>query len=177
MRRLPILVATVAAALLAALAVTATAGAAVPCRDRIFNDWYHDGRVASSYPTSCYRDALKHIPADARIYSSLASDIKSAMLASLSRQHGKPAPKEVGHGLRALDLVADRSKPVSPDGGTQQSRTSQGGTPSAAANVPVADASHGGGVPLPILVLGGLALMLAAAGAIGTGVKYARGRR
>src|SRR5471030_2589458 len=82
--------------------VPATAGAAVPCRDRIYNDWYHDGRIASSYPTSCYRDALKHIPADAKVYTSLSTDIKSAMLASLRREHGKPAPKEVGHGLEAL---------------------------------------------------------------------------
>src|SRR6478736_3168816 len=99
MKRSLIPVLVLAAALFAGLTVPATSGAAVPCRDRIFNDWYHDGKVASSYPTGCYRDALKHIPADARIYSSLATDIRSAMLASLRRQHGKPAPKQVGHGM------------------------------------------------------------------------------
>ncbi len=63
--------------LLAALvvAVPAQARAAAPCRDRIFNDWYADGKIASTYPHACYVDALRHIPADAEEYSSLREDI------------------------------------------------------------------------------------------------------
>jgi hypothetical protein len=176
MKRLPILVALLAVSLLAGLTLPATVGAAVPCRDRIFNDWYHDGRIASSYPTSCYRDALRHIPADAKIYSSLSTDIRSAMLASIARQHGKPAPKEVGHGLgvvgqgavsgRLVSLGnAKQNTPTQGLGSTQSVTTSSG---------PVADSASG--TPLPILVLGGLALVLAAAGAIGAGVRYTRRR-
>src|SRR5690349_5749122 len=48
----------------------ATANASVPCRDRIYNDWYADGKIATTYPLGCYRDALKHVPTDARTYSS-----------------------------------------------------------------------------------------------------------
>jgi hypothetical protein len=44
-----------------------TAGA-VPCRDRIYNDWYHDGKIATTYPIACYRDAIKKVPTDARQY-------------------------------------------------------------------------------------------------------------
>ena len=169
---IPILV--LAAALFAGLAVPATSSAAVPCRDRIFNDWYHDGKVASSYPTSCYRDALKHIPADARIYSSLATDIRSAMLASLRRQHGKPAPTQVGHGMTpAGQLVSASGTGKDPAPGEVTDVAPPGATSSA----PVADSSSGSsGTPLPILVLGSIALLLAAAGAIGTGVRYARRR-
>ena len=32
-----------------------------PCRNKIFDDWYPDGKIASTYPVACYRDALKHI--------------------------------------------------------------------------------------------------------------------
>ena len=42
-------------------AVPATADAKVPCRNKIYNDWYHDGKIASTYPLGCYRDALAHV--------------------------------------------------------------------------------------------------------------------
>src|SRR5712691_3077915 len=92
----------VLSAVLVGLVLPGTAGATVPCRDHVFNDWYHDGRIASSYPIACYRDALKHIPADARIYSSLSTDIKAAMLAAIRGRHGKSVPKQVGRGFKAL---------------------------------------------------------------------------
>jgi hypothetical protein len=154
-------------AMLAGLALPGTAGAAVPCRDRIFNDWYHDGRIASSYPLGCYRDALRHIPADAKIYSSLSTDIKAALLAATRRHHGKTAPKQVGHGFRAVghgavngELVSLGQRPAPHD-------------PVGAGSI----ADTATSAPLPILVLGGIAIALAAAGAIGTGVRYARRRR
>jgi hypothetical protein len=177
MKRLLPLAAFAAAALVVGFTIIPAATAAVPCRDRIFNDWYHDGRVASSYPTSCYRDALKHIPADAKIYSSLATDIKSAMLASLRRQHGKSAPKEVGHGLKAVSqVVVDGQLVSSADARDRSSAEALGDAPSVAtSNGPVAD-SGSSGTPLPILVLGGLALILAAAGAVGTAARYVRRR-
>jgi hypothetical protein len=177
MKRLLFVVALLIGSLLAGLAISEGASAAVPCRDKIFNDWYHDGRIASSYPTGCYRDALKHIPADARIYSSLATDIRSAMLASLHRQQGKPAPKQVGHGLRAMqaggsNVALGNSTPHDPAaGGT----ASSDGTAASAASATGVDS--GSSTPLPILVLGGIALALAAAGAVGTGVRHVRRRR
>jgi hypothetical protein len=180
MKRLLIPVAVLAVALFAGLLVPATSGAAVPCRDRIFNDWYHDGRVASSYPTSCYRDALKHIPTDAKIYSSLSTDIKSAMLASLRRQHGKPAPKQVGHGLRIVGHSGVDGQLVSigdpKTGSASEQASGSPGAPGATSSGELADTASSG-TPLPILLLGGLALALAGAGAIGGGVRYARRRR
>jgi len=63
-----------AVAALAPFAVP-TAGASVACRDRIYNDWYRDGKIATTYPLGCYRDALKNVPTDAKEYSSLADRI------------------------------------------------------------------------------------------------------
>jgi hypothetical protein len=158
-----VLVALVAG--VAGLAVPGTVGAAVLCRDRVYNDWYHDGRIASTYPISCYRDALTHIRADADIYSSLSTDIRAAMRAAIRAQHGTVVPKQVGHGLK----VAPRTTtPVLVSlGSSSHSPSPSGGT--------IADTASS--TPLPILVLGGIALALAAAGAIGTGVRHARRRR
>jgi len=166
MKRLLIL-----AAVLAGLVLPGTAGAAVPCRNQVFNDWYHDGRIASTYPVGCYRDALKHIPADARISSSLSTDIRAAMLASIRRLHGQTVPKQVGHGFKAPgrhaavkgELVSIGQMPPH--------------DPAASSGVGGSIADTASSAPLPILVLGGIALVLAAAGAIGTGVRHARRRR
>jgi hypothetical protein len=174
MPRLLVIAATLATVVVSLLA-PATPSAAVPCRDRIYNDWYHDGKIASSYSTACFRDALKHIPTDAKFYSSLETDIKAAMLASFRIKHGATAPKQVGHGLAAIGHGA-------PSTGTPQLVSApkphglSPGVTETVASAPVADTSSSG-TPLPILVLGGVALALAAAGAVGTGVRYARRRR
>lgn len=163
-------------ALLVAFAVPAHAGAAVPCRNKVFNDWYADGKIASTYPRGCYADALKHIPPDAQIYSSLADDIRAAMRAAIRRTHGKAVPRQVGHGFTASSGKTVLATGKTPSDGTTGPRSASG--PVAAA--PVADttqADGGSSLPLPILILGGLALALAAAGALGSGVRYARGRR
>jgi hypothetical protein len=154
-------------AVLAGLALPGTAGAASPCRNRVFNDWYKDGRIASSYPIACYRDALKHIPADARIYSNLSTDIKAAMLAAIRHRHGKVVPNQVGRGFKTTKpgavkgvLVAVGEPPHDP-------------APAPASSI----ADTASSAPLPILLLGGVALALAAAGGIGAGVRYTRRRR
>jgi hypothetical protein len=152
----------------AAFAVPAGAHAAVPCRDRIYNEWYASGKISTSYPISCYHDALTHIPGDARVYSNLGSDIKAALQAALARQSSGGGPSSVGSG------------PASNLSTTSQTKAAvetkiRGGDGLAAA--PVATTTGSSGIPLPILVLGGVALALAAAGAVGTGVKLTRSRR
>ena len=97
MKRVVLLILAVAAV------VPVAANAAVPCRDRIYNDWYGDGKIATTYPLACYRDALQHVHNDARIYSSLIDDIKSAMQGAIERQRGaKAVPSQVGRGLTTV---------------------------------------------------------------------------
>ena len=151
--------------LLVVFAVPATAHAATPCRNKIFNDWYADGKIASTYSHSCYVDALHHIPADAQVYSSLGDDITAAMRASAKRAEGKPVPAQIGHGFKTHNVLAAQ---------TSKSHDSTLGEKTASSSGIVSSASN---APLPLLVLGGLALVLVAAGAIGTGVKLARSRR
>jgi hypothetical protein len=153
-------------ATLLAVALPGPASAAgTPCRNKIISDWTRDGKIASSYPLSCYRDALKHIPADADIYSSMRADVRAAMRAATRRAHGLSAPREVGRGLKQFRRNSGHGKE------TLASMVST--TPASSTGV-IATASN---APLPILLLGGVALALVAAGAIGVGVRHARGRR
>jgi hypothetical protein len=158
-------------ATLLAVALPGPANAATsPCRNKVFNDWYPDGKIASTYPVSCYRDALKHMPPDAAIYSSLGDDVRAAMRAAIRRANGLSAPLQVGHGSKAIGAsnvkaaLASVNKPHDPTSGVA---TNASASPVAASD---------SGTPLPILVLGGVALALVAAGAVGAGVRHARGR-
>jgi hypothetical protein len=154
-------------AVLLAVVVPGTANAAgsTACRNKIYNDWYPDGKIASTYPLACYRDALKHLNTDAKVYSSLGDDIRAAMNAATRRAHGLKAPLQVGHGAKAIGANSVKSSLISLHSAPHDPALSTG---------VVATAS---GAPLPILVLGGIALALAGAGAIGVGVRHARSRR
>jgi hypothetical protein len=145
----------------AATAIPAQASAAGPCRNDIYDDWYHDGKIASTYPISCYRDAIKDVHGDAQIYSSLTDDIRAAMQAAISRANGKAnVPSQVGEGISESEVAG----PGNANSDTKRPDSTVGVSTIAAP--PVAD-SNGGGIPVPLLVLGGLALLLAAAGGIG----------
>jgi hypothetical protein len=152
---------------IAATAVPAQASAAGPCRNDVYDDWYHDGKIASTYPISCYRDAIKHVHGDLKIYSSLTDDIRAAMQAAIARARGKSnVPDQVGKGVPSAETSSGTgSGPTNSSDATDRPNSPVG--VSTIASPPVADGSSGGSVPVPLLVLGGLALLLAAAGGIG----------
>jgi hypothetical protein len=160
-------------ALVLALTVAATtvsaADAKTPCRNLIYNDWYQDGQIASTYPISCYRDALRHLGTGDQVYTSLEDDIRAAMQAAIARRHGKKVAAQVGHKFTTPVLVDSHGpslKDEHPDSTDPASRKL------ASSSVPVA--SHGSSVPTPLLVLAGLALALLAAGGVGTFVRRRR---
>lgn len=164
--------------LLVVVAVPVQAHAAAPCRNKIFNDWFADGKIASTYTHACYVDALHHIPTDANEYSSLREDITAAMRAGAQAAQGKVVPKEIGHGFTTQNvLAASRTQSRSSLSPHDPSPSSHGPTAAGQTANGAALASSSNGTPLPVLVLGGLALALVAAGAIGAGVKHSRSRR
>ena len=154
----------------------ATAGASVPCRDRVYNDWYSDGKIATSYSISCYRDAIAHVKGDALVYSSLSDDIRAAMQGALALQKGDTkVPSQIGKSGPATKPHSDRRStssskaPHDPSPNEQVNSTVPTSTVAAGAT-----SSGGSGVPVPLLVLGGLALLLTAAGGIGMIAKRRR---
>lgn len=165
----------------AAVALPAGAHAASPCRDRVYNEWYATGKISTKHPVSCYRDALRHVPADAAVYSDLDSSIKQALQAALARSRSsdpKRLPTAVGTGFRtppgphetkaARKTTTGRGDP--PGTARDAGRTPQPRGQTSRSAVRTTGGSSG--PPLPILVLGGIAAALAAAGAIGTGVRW-----
>jgi hypothetical protein len=161
----------------AALGRPAPAAASPPCWKALLNDWY-DGRIDRIYARRCYQDALKHLPADIDTYSSARDDI----LRALQGARAKARRAGVKFGPNALIVpTSTTSSTSSSDGSTTTTTTTvatgrkqQKGLSGLADDLNPGSASS---LPLPLLVLGGLALVLVAAGATGLVVKRIQERR
>jgi len=163
----------VLAILVLAAFAPSSAGAAVSCRDRIYNDWYHDGKIATTYPISCYRDALKHVPPDAREYSSLLDDIRSALQGALALKNGHTnVPAQIGTGGAAASPRGESSS--RPSRAPHDPSREQVDTTLPTGTVASGATGDGSGVPVPLLVLGALALLLTAVGGAGLVAKRRR---
>ncbi|HSP72746.1 MAG TPA: hypothetical protein VLN26_10275 [Gaiellaceae bacterium] len=174
-----LVVLAVAAAGAPAASAKSSASKAAPCWKKLITDWY-DGRIDHSYPVHCYRDALKHLPQDVRTYSD-AYDVISRALASATR------------GKKHVDQNALIAPPVGPGNG------GSGGTGGGGKGPGGGDAGGGSGsgvdsgflnqavgklgsnkadtVPVPLLVLAGLAVLLVAAGGAGLLARRVQARR
>jgi hypothetical protein len=144
------------AGLALALGSATPASAGIPCWQAVINDWYDNGKVDQTYPRSCYSAAISHLPTDVDTYSSAKDDIKRAELAALRGGGNGP-----GESPPATDPNAEPTSPRTPAASKPESsgkgpliRTIEWLGPSDAASVPV-----------PLLILAGVAfLLLAAAG-------------
>ena len=180
------------------------AAAATPCWKKLLNDWY-DGRIDNVYPVHCYQDTLKHLPPDVSVYSSARDDILRALQSAKDQLRKKketvtpnsPVPAETApttttHSAPSTTAVAGGGG----GGGNGPTTTSHGGSggggsppPATTAGTPGRHTDKGlsgvaqqlntsspSSVPVPLLVLGGLALLLVAAGAAGLIAKRMHGR-
>jgi hypothetical protein len=179
-----------------AQAASAKSSAKTPCWKTLINDWY-DGRIDHAYPVHCYKDALKHLPSDVRTYSD-AYDVISRALASATRgkKHvnvnalvpppgsgggtttgggktggGKTGGGKTGGGKKRGTTTTVTTTPVVP-GSTPQGNAGLFGDATSRLGSSRADA-----VPIPLLVLAGLALLLVAAGGAGLVARRLQGRR
>jgi hypothetical protein len=141
---------------IATLAVAAVLGAAppasakTPCWQVVISDWYENGRIDKTYPIPCYEQAIHHLPVDVQSYADAASEINRAMLDQMRRdRNGTDQPS--GHGKK-------KTAPTF--------ATSPGGEPPKGFFSKLIDKigpSSADSVPLPLLVLAGIALLLLAA--------------
>ena len=165
-RRLLTLLIVLAAASFGAGVAAPQADAATPCWKRLINEWY-DGRIDRTYPASCYRQAIKNLPEDVDAYSTAREDLERALL-SAARRKGSALdaddPIPPGPGNEAGPKADDQS-------------SSENGDEEAAPPLPGSDGGDDGGlletfrpssadeIPVPLLVLGGLAVLLLGAAA------------
>ena len=162
-----------AAALAAMIALAALAAApagkakAKTCADAVVADWYGDGRVDQIFPIHCYQEAIRSLPVDVLDYSNAKEDILRAL--AYARQD-KPDPGPSGG-----------SRPTGTEDPGQTTGTPGSGTDGGGAGQTVAangvDTSGPSALPIPLLILGGLALLLLAAGGAGYQSRRAQARR
>jgi hypothetical protein len=156
-------------AALALLAIGVSSAAAAPaasesatggCWLTVVDDWLDNNRVDGVYAIPCYTQAIQHLNSypDVQNYSSASDDIQRALLAALHQDRGSGGSSGGG--------------PQGPSSGPSSGPTPQsdpGGNPTSSPNNGVLGSfspSDAQSIPLPLLVLGGLALLLlAAAGA------------
>jgi hypothetical protein len=152
-------------------AAAGPAAAATPCWKALLNDWY-DGRIDQTYASHCYTEAISHLPSDVQTYSSAREDILRALQSAKSR--ARKAGKKVGPNT----LIGPASGGGS--GGSGGSGPSASDANRHKGLAKVADKLNPGSassLPVPLLVLGGLALLLVAAGGAGLVVKRVQARR
>jgi hypothetical protein len=173
--------ALVTLAVAGALVHVGGASAAPPCWKALLNDWY-DGRIDEAYAIHCYRDALHHLPADVQTYSSAHDDILRALQGAVALQ------KKEGKSVGPNTVVPAPAGAGSGGGGTTTTTAGGGGTTT---TTPVGRQPEGGisgladklnpasadSLPVPLLVLGGLALLLVAAGGAGLVAKQIQARK
>ncbi len=175
-RRLSVL-ALALGVVLATLALAGPAAAASKsCGDDVVSDWYGDGRVDKVFPLPCYQQAIRSLPVDVLDYSNAKQDILRAL--AFARK-GKNDPGETG-GKEPTSEQPDPEpigQPKDPQT-TPTTPTHPGppGTGSEAVGDQV-DTSGPSSLPIPLLILGGLALLLLAAGGAGYLSRRAQARR
>ncbi len=175
-----------AVALFAAVAHASPAAAATPCWKVLLNDWY-DGRIDHTYAVHCYQDALHHLPADVQTYSSAHDDILRALQSAIAKE------KKAGQTVQPNSPVTPpattpTTSPTATTGTTTKTTTTAATTTSAAPGrqpdkglggvaQDLNSSSSASSLPLPLLVLGGLAILLVAAGGAGLLAKRMQGRK
>ena len=158
---LRLLVVLVLALAAVSVAAPSSASAAAPCWKRLLNDWY-DGRIDKAYPVKCYREAIKNLPEDVEVYSSARDDLTRALLSAARGSGGTLSPNDLvpaGATGRRGGVPAPSDEEDTIAGGVLGGDDGDGPLGFFAP-------SNADSIPIPLLVLAGLALLLlAAAGA------------
>src|SRR6266487_1343361 len=134
------------------------------CSSALIHDWYVDGRVDKTYPVHCYREALNEIPEDQAIYGTLRQDLTRALQSTI-RQHG-------GH-VTGDTLVVPLGG--GGDGNGPNGTGSSGGIFHWLAQK--LGPSTADSIPIPLLILGGLAFALMAAAGVSLIARRMQARR
>jgi hypothetical protein len=158
------------AAVLSLLVLAGPASAAKPCGRQVLDDW-NDGRIDGTYALHCYDDAIELIPRDVRYYSSAEEDINRAMQAAMRKEKAPPNSGGVP--------VAPPKEPAETDTTTTEGTATPQPPPDDPAPevAPEVGSESVSSVPIPLLILAGLALLLVAGGSAGYLLRRIQSRR
>ena len=146
-----------------------------PCAKKVIADWYDDGRISKIYPLECYRLAIAGLPPDVRDYSNAKEEIGRAL--AFAKQ-GKPDPggedptPPTVSGETDTTPSNETTKTATTSTETRETDTSAVDTTSSdtattQTDTVTTDTSGPSSVPIPLIVLGGIAVLLLAAGSAG----------
>jgi len=144
--------------LLAAGAGTATAAPAASfqatstCWQQVINDWLDNNQVDRTYAIPCYTQAIQHLNQfpDVKGYSSAVDDIHNALLAAIRQDRG-------GGGTSG-GLGGPGGSSGGSSGGGPNTGPGDGGP--LGTGIQKLGPTNAQSIPLPLLVLGGLAVLL-----------------
>jgi len=137
------------------------------CSSALINDWLFDGRVDKTYPVHCYREALKDVPEDQIVYGTLRQDLNRALQSAI-RQNG-------GHVTDDTLVVPVASSDGGGDPPSGTSASSDQGFVHWVAHALGPNTAES--IPVPLLILGGLALALMAAAGVSLVARRVQARR
>jgi hypothetical protein len=134
------------------------ATAAEPCWKQVVEDWYDDGEINRIYPRHCYTDALKNVSEEVSVYTDFEEKAKAALL-RVTRANLRRVSSAGG----GSDTSTQRETNPPRQGSANEKPNS--GLFKAAFDK--SEPRNADSMPIPLLILGGLALLLIAAGAAG----------
>jgi len=148
----------------------APAEAKSPCWKLLVDDWVQNARIDKAYPAACYREALKHLPDDLEGYTAIREDIQRGLQAAIRANNGRdPEVVQAPDDQRDSDPLPG----VAASGGGGGDDDGGGGL----LDDVLPRANGTSSVPLPLLVLAGLALLLLAAAAVSFATRQVQARR
>jgi hypothetical protein len=183
---LVIVVAASSFALVVGAAPAAAKSSAQPCWKRVLHDWFLDGRIDGTYPPKCLSEAMGHLPPDAKTYSNFQDEAKRALQQDERWQREHPHRK--AHYTLGLPLAGGGKG----GGGNGTGHGPNWGPGSLHPGDVKKDAAPGGAIgdfftgtqpsdpssiPVPLLVLGGIGILLLLAAAASLLARRLQARR
>lgn len=161
--------------LLAAVAsgTSMAAATATPCATKVIADWYDDGRVGKIYPLGCYRQAIASLQPDVLDYSNAKEEIGRALAFAKQGQADPggddptPATDSNGTATTPSTETTDTTSTETTETDTSSVDTTSIDTAATQTETLTTDTSGPSSVPIPLVVLGGIAVLLLAAGSAG----------
>ena len=154
-----------------ATASPALAARSQPCWKQVINDWSQDGSIDGAYSAKCIEEALDRVPEDIRAYSDFEEQAKAARLAAgrALQSSGGGGSGSADESQSATEDEAAPIKPREPETGPKDETLIQSALGT--------NGNNADSVPLPLLILLGLAGALITAGALGFGARKLRAHR
>ena len=153
----------------AIVAVTAIVGdgeaakAKKPCWERLLDDWTQDQRVDGRYSAACINEALRKVPEDIRAYSSFEDEARASRIEGSRTLYGS------GGGSGDDGSGGGSTGPGGPRPGTSEEGLVQ--------RALGAGGNNADSVPIPLIVLLGLAAALITAGGAGFAARKVKALR